>query len=113
MGGRCLVHFDQPLPLWARAAYAVANRIARAFRVTGGCFLFCTRRAYEATGGFCERYYAAEDVVFVRALKEHGIQESPGGWRRGGKSWLPHEPGIHGVVTGFPFSVTTWPLPFA
>jgi GT2 family glycosyltransferase len=40
--------------------------------MAGGCFLFCTRRAYEATGGFCERYFAAEEAVFVRALKQHG-----------------------------------------
>jgi glycosyltransferase involved in cell wall biosynthesis len=71
-GGGCLVRFDEPLPLWARAAYAVADRTARVFRMAGGCFLFCTRHAYEATGGFCERYFAAEEAVFVRALKQHG-----------------------------------------
>ncbi len=72
VGGGCLVRFDEPLPLWARAAYAVAARAARAFKVAGGCFLFCTRGAFEATGGFCERYFAAEEAVFVRALKQHG-----------------------------------------
>lgn len=72
VGGGCLVRFDEPLPLWARAAYAVAERTARVFRMAGGCFLFCTRRAYEATGGFCERYFAAEEVVFVTALKRQG-----------------------------------------
>jgi glycosyltransferase involved in cell wall biosynthesis len=72
VGGGCLVRFDEPLPLWARAAYAVAHRAALVFRVAGGCFLFCTRRAYEATGGFCEQYFAAEEAVFVRALKQHG-----------------------------------------
>ncbi len=69
-----LVHhrFDQRLPLWGRAAYAVVERVARAFRMPGGCFLFCTRRAYEAVGGLSERYFAAEEAVFVRALKQHG-----------------------------------------
>lgn len=71
-GGGCLVHFDEPLPLWARAAYAIAVPTARLFAMTGGCFLFCTRRAYEATGGFSERYFAAEEAVFVHALKQHG-----------------------------------------
>lgn len=71
-GGGCLAHFDEPLPLWARVAYAVAVPTARFLGMAGGCFLFCTRRAYEATGGFCERYFAAEEAVFVRALKRHG-----------------------------------------
>lgn len=71
-GGGCLVRFDEPLPVWARAAYAVAKPAARLLGMAGGCFLFCTRRAYEATGGFCERYFAAEEAVFVRALKQQG-----------------------------------------
>lgn len=40
--------------------------------MAGGCCLFCTRRAYESSGGFSERYFAAEEAVFVRALKQHG-----------------------------------------
>lgn len=72
VGGGCLVRFDERLPLWARAAYAVAERTARVCRMAGGCFLFCTRNAYEAGGGFCERYFAAEERVFVRALKRQG-----------------------------------------
>jgi hypothetical protein len=34
--------------------------------------LFCPRAEFEAVGGFCEQYYAAEEVVFVRALKSRG-----------------------------------------
>lgn len=46
-----------------------------AFRLTGiapGCFLFCTRAAFDAAGGFDERYYAAEDVALSRALARVG-----------------------------------------
>ncbi|MFO0913758.1 MAG: glycosyltransferase [Pirellulales bacterium] len=71
-GGGCLVRFDERLPLWARGAYAIAEPAARLFKMAGGCFLFCTRQAYEASGGFCERYFAAEEAVFVRALKRQG-----------------------------------------
>ena len=38
----------------------------------GGCFLFCTRQAYNAAGGFSESLYAGEDIAFVRALKKVG-----------------------------------------
>lgn len=45
------------------------------FRCTGiapGCFLFCTRRAFFAAGGFDERYYAGEDVALSRTLARQG-----------------------------------------
>lgn len=45
------------------------------FRFTGiapGCFLFCTRAAFDAVGGFNQRYYAGEDVAMSRALARIG-----------------------------------------
>jgi hypothetical protein len=41
-------------------------------RQTGGACLFCTRRGFDATGGFSEAHYAAEEDVWVKALKRHG-----------------------------------------
>ena len=41
-------------------------------RIAPGCFLFCTRAAFDAAGGFDERYYAAEDVALSRALARVG-----------------------------------------
>src|ERR1019366_7051041 len=41
------------------------------FLPSGAC-LFCTRSAFQTTGGFNENYYAAEDAVFVAALKRQG-----------------------------------------
>jgi hypothetical protein len=46
--------------------------MARLIRWVGGCFLFCTREAYSATGGFSEELYAGEDIAFVQALKKVG-----------------------------------------
>lgn len=49
--------------------------VSRAFRATGiapGCFVFCTRAAFDAVGGFDELYYAAEDVAMSRALARIG-----------------------------------------
>jgi hypothetical protein len=40
--------------------------------VAPGCFLFCTRRAYVATGGFDETLYWSEEVAFGRRLKRLG-----------------------------------------
>ena len=41
------------------------------FLPSGAC-LFCTRSAFQTAGGFNENYYAAEEVVFVAALKRQG-----------------------------------------
>jgi glycosyltransferase involved in cell wall biosynthesis len=72
VGGGCVFRFDGTLPPWARALYPVAAVLARLLKLVGGCFLFCTREAFDAVGGFCERYYAAEEAAFIRALKRRG-----------------------------------------
>jgi glycosyltransferase involved in cell wall biosynthesis len=72
VGGGCVFDFDGPTPLWARTILFVAILAARRIRWTGGCFLFCTRDAYSATGGFSESLYAGEDLAFVQALKKVG-----------------------------------------
>ena len=71
-GGGCVFDFDGPTPLWGRIMLFFAVRVARLIRWVGGCFLFCTRAAYGATGGFSESLYAGEDIAFVQALKKVG-----------------------------------------
>jgi hypothetical protein len=46
--------------------------MARVIRWVGGCFIFCTREAYSATGGFSENLSAGEDIAFCQALKKVG-----------------------------------------
>jgi hypothetical protein len=46
--------------------------MGRLLKIVGGAFLFCRRSDFEAIGGFCERYFAAEDMAFVKALKRRG-----------------------------------------
>jgi glycosyltransferase involved in cell wall biosynthesis len=72
VGGGCVFRFDGPLPLWAHVLYPVAVVLARLLKLVGGCFLFCTREGFGAVGGFCERYYAAEEAAFIQALKRQG-----------------------------------------
>ncbi len=72
VGGGCVFRFDGVLPLWARILYPVAVVSARYLKLVGGCFLFCTREAFESIGGFCERYYAAEEAAFIKQLKRVG-----------------------------------------
>ena len=71
-GGGCVIDLDGPTPLWGRIILFFAVLMARLTRWTGGCFLFCTREAYNATGGFSEGLSAGEDIAFVQALKKVG-----------------------------------------
>jgi len=71
-GGGCVFKFDGPIPLWGRMFHSTGVVLARLIRWAGGCFLFCTREAYAATGGFSEALYAGEDIAFCQALKKVG-----------------------------------------
>lgn len=72
VGGGASVYFDGRLPLYARLVLPSSIWLSRAARLAGGCFLFCTRDAFEAVGGFDERYFCAEELVLGRAMKRRG-----------------------------------------
>ena len=73
VGGGCFPRFEGWLPLWVRLWMPVLERLSRWLRfLPSGACLFCTRSAFEMAGGFNEDYYAAEDVVFVAALRRQG-----------------------------------------
>jgi glycosyltransferase involved in cell wall biosynthesis len=73
VGGGCVPQFEGWLPLWWRLTVPAGERLCRWLRfLPSGACLFCTSSAFETAGGFNENYYAAEDVVFVVALKRQG-----------------------------------------
>jgi glycosyltransferase involved in cell wall biosynthesis len=72
VGGGCAVRFDGCLPLYGRAMAAVNVPVYRILGLASGCFLFCTRPAFDAVGGFDERLFAAEEGAMSRALGRHG-----------------------------------------
>jgi GT2 family glycosyltransferase len=43
-----------------------------ALRLAAGCFIFCSRAAFEAAGGFDETLFATEEIALSRALKRQG-----------------------------------------
>lgn len=71
-GGGATVHFNGPLPAHVRLVAACSVWLLRVLRIAPGCFVFCTRDAFDAVGGFDETYFAAEDVAMSRALARHG-----------------------------------------
>ncbi|HEX3099336.1 MAG TPA: glycosyltransferase [Usitatibacter sp.] len=72
VGGGAPVRID-PAPRWAHAFMKLFVPLYFGLaRWAAGCFVFCTREAFEAAGGFDERYYASEEVHFSKALKRVG-----------------------------------------
>ncbi len=64
--------WDGEMPFWARALAATTLWTMRVGSMAAGCFVFCTRPAFDATGGFDETVFATEELWFSRALKRQG-----------------------------------------
>lgn len=71
VGGGAKVTFDQA-PFYARMMAGALNLLFRLTKHAAGCFMYCTRQAFEATKGFDEEYFGAEEIIFSRALKKQG-----------------------------------------
>jgi glycosyltransferase involved in cell wall biosynthesis len=72
IGGGAAVRLRDTTALAPKAAARVFEWVFRVARIAPGCFIFCTRGAFAAAGGFDERYFAGEDVAFSRALARQG-----------------------------------------
>ena len=73
VGGGCTARFaDGPAPAYGRVMEWFLPPVLHALGLAPGCFLFCTRRAYLAAGGFDEALYSTEEVAFGRRLKRLG-----------------------------------------
>ena len=72
VGGGATVRFDGHVPLYARALIPLLTGVMRSLCLAAGCFVFCTRAAFEAAGGFDERLFGAEEIALSVALKKIG-----------------------------------------
>lgn len=72
LGGGASFQIDGRVPLWSQPLVFAVSQTMRLFRWAAGCYVFCTRSAFDAAGGFDERYYATEEIAFSRALKRLG-----------------------------------------
>lgn len=72
IGGGCDLKFDGRLPVWGTLMVMSFRPLYRLGRLASGSFLFCTRQAFDAVGGFNEEMYAAEEAAMSRALRREG-----------------------------------------
>lgn len=87
-GGGARVSFDVPLNAAARAGLVMWNELSARLKLAAGCFIYCRREAYDATGGFSEAVYASEEIWFSRQLVRWGK-------RRGMRFCIVDEPTAH------------------
>ena len=71
-GGGSAVRFDGQVPRYAEFMQPALVRLFRAAGLACGCFLFCTRDAFDAAGGFDEALFASEEIGMSQALKRQG-----------------------------------------
>ena len=71
-GGETRIDKNESVPLYARLLLTLLAFAPKLVGFTGGAFMFCTREAFHATGGFNEHLYWAEEGGFALALKWQG-----------------------------------------
>jgi len=71
-GGGAGAHFDEPVRAYARIMIALTVWAFARLKLAAGCFMFCTRAAFDGVGGFDEQLFAAEEIFFSRALRRQG-----------------------------------------
>jgi glycosyltransferase involved in cell wall biosynthesis len=72
VGGGAEVTFEGDAPRWGHIAIRLVIGFMRLTRWAAGCFIFCTREAFEAAGGFDERHFAGEEIMLSIGLKRQG-----------------------------------------
>lgn len=71
-GGGALIAFDEAPNALYRRGVGLWNAMSRRLHWGAGCFVFARRDAFEAVGGFDERYYAGDEVTLSRRLRRWG-----------------------------------------
>lgn len=72
VGGGTAVQFDEPTPRYGRILLSVLLWLNCRLQLASGCFIFCTRDAFLAVGGFDSTLFAGDEVAISRALAKQG-----------------------------------------
>ena len=72
VAGGASLRLDGQIPWHGRLLLWLVRAGMRVGRLAAGCYVFCTRAAFEAAGGFDERLFASEEIALSRALARQG-----------------------------------------
>jgi glycosyltransferase involved in cell wall biosynthesis len=72
VAGGARLRLEGRVPWHGRLLAALVTGVMRLGGLAAGCYLFCTRAAFETAGGFDERLFATEEIALSRALRRHG-----------------------------------------
>ncbi len=71
IGGGSTVTFDREIKGFANLLVTFWNWWSVRIGAAAGCYIFCTKEAFSAVGGFDEKQYAAEELVLSKHLREY------------------------------------------
>lgn len=73
VGGGAAITFDGEIPLYGRLTFPLfAFLYQRLAGYAYGCFVYCTRQAFKAVGGFDETLFASEEITISQSLRREG-----------------------------------------
>ncbi len=72
VGGGAFVRLDGRLPFYGWLLVWIVRSAMRIGRLAAGCYVFCTRDAFDLSGGFDERLFATEEIALSRTLGRLG-----------------------------------------
>lgn len=72
VGGGATIKFRGKISAATHLITFLAQLPMRLAKLTGGCFMFMTRNAFEEAGGFDESIYASEEIWLAINLKKQG-----------------------------------------
>lgn len=72
VGGGAQVTFAGPIPSWAHFCMRWFRPLYFGLNFGAGAFLFTTRQIFDTVGGFDEKYFVGEEVLFSLRLRKLG-----------------------------------------
>ncbi len=72
IGGGATIRFRGRVSAIARIMASLMQIPMHLGGMVGGCFMFMTRDAFEAVGGYDESFYASEEIWLAQALRREG-----------------------------------------
>ncbi len=72
IGGGATIKFRGRISIAGHFIAAIVQQLMHLSGMVGGCFMFMSRSAFEAVGGFDEAFFASEEVWLAKALRRRG-----------------------------------------